>query len=133
MFPDRTLTSADRALFLENIQNASPPFGFQVARSEPSADIIAWASLLPAFSHPLKRNSEAEISVYVDRSAAQNGVGARLTRSLLRSVDASTFDAIWGFALTTNNASIRMCVNAGMKVCGETTDKTILVYSANEQ
>lgn len=128
-FPDCEITNDLRSRFAFNFQCACSPFGFWVARSK---SIVAWSSLLPAFSHPLKYGTEAEISVYVDPPDANKGVGTQILRFTLETVSSTSIECVWGFARSDNLSSIRMCQNAGMKICGVTSRKTVLLFESGE-
>jgi hypothetical protein len=44
--------------------NKNEPFNFWVAEMLEPRNVMAWCSVLPCFSHPLKQHSNAEIRVY---------------------------------------------------------------------
>ena len=111
-------------LFRNNFKNRNTPFHFWVAET---THVIGWCSILPAFSHPLKQNSTAEVSTYIDREIRENGVGTILMQFVLAELKDKQIETVFGFANPTNIQSIKMCENAGMSVCGKTSTRVILI------
>ena len=114
-----------REQFEHNFTGCRPPFGFWVA--EEAGQVLGWCSILPAFSHPLKRNTEAEVSTYVGIDTQKHGIGTGLMQAVFTELEGTGIECVWGFAKSDNQRSIRMCEKAGMRVCGNSTTKTILV------
>lgn len=111
-------------LFRSNFQNRNNVFNFWVAET---SSVVGWCSILPAFSHPLKKNSYAEISTYILQSMTQRGVGTNLMKFVFDELIGSEIESVFGFANPKNINSIKMCKNAGMKICGQTSTKIILI------
>ena len=110
--------------FRANFKGVQEPFSFWVVASPA---LLAWSSLLPAFTHPLKQSSEAEISLYVAPDCSGEGIGSELMKFTLDKAHRSGIERVWGFALRENRASIRMCEKAGMTICGSSREKLILL------
>ena len=92
-----------------------------------TTSIIGWCSILPAFSHPFKQNSSAEVSTYIDKEMSKNGVGTHLMRFVFEELKDKEIENVFGFANPKNIKSIKMCENAGMRICGETSTRVILI------
>lgn len=116
--------------FRKNFKLCEPPFGWWVA-TDMSEKVVAWVSILPAFSHPLKSETEAEVSLYVEPEHKSNGLGTQLLRFAFLEISSSGIERVWAFANSKNLASIKMCTNSGMVRCGETSKKTILLLENN--
>ena len=114
-----------REQFYYNFATSRFPFGFWVA--EAAGEVEGWCSILPAFSHPLKQGSNGEVSTYVRPGGQLRGIGSELMQQVFACLEATNLDVVWGFANPANAQSIRMCERAGMRVCGATATKTILV------
>lgn len=122
--PDIVISNKIRELFRRNFKNRSKFFNFWVAET---TSIIGWCSILPAFSHPLKQNSSAEVSTYIDKGMSKNGVGTHLMQFVFDELKDKEIDNVFGFANPKNIKSIKMCENAGMRICGETSTRVILI------
>ena len=123
-FPDMEISQAAIEIFINNFKNRKQSFNFWVAKE---TSVLGWCSILPAFSHPLKKNYSGEVSTYIDEEKAPKGLGTRLMKYAFREIQKTEIENVWGFANTGNLRSIKMCKNAGMYVCGNTIKKIILV------
>ena len=111
--------------FKGNFENRKDHFNFWVM--EEDNKILAWCSILPAFSHPLKFTTEGEVSLYVNNEIQKKGVGTTLMIEVYNNLINTGIENIWGFAKSDNLPSIKMCEKAGMKICGHSSTKTILL------
>lgn len=119
------VTDSIKNNFKNNYVTQKFPFGFWVAEFEKK--VIGWVSILPAFSHPLKSECNGEVSTYVDKEYSHNGIGTLLMKDVFEKINNTKIENVYGFALPINLKSIKMCENAGMRICGETSTKIILV------
>lgn len=112
------------AAFEVNFKNRKHYFNFWVACN---GGVLGWCSILPAFSHPLKQKKSAEVSIYFRKEHSAKGLGRKLMKYVFSEIQESELEIVWGFAQMQNMASIKMCENAGMKICGQTSNRVILV------
>lgn len=117
---DDTIISA----FRENFNKRENYFNFWVAENE---GIIGWCSILPAFSHPLKQKTTAEVSTYVDNSIIDKGVGTKLMQHVFETIAPFKLECVFAFVSSSNLKAIKMCEKAGMKISGYTSTKAILL------
>ena len=117
---------SEHALFLfrSNFKNRNNAFNFWVIETPA---VFGWCSILPAFSHPLKQQSSAEVSTYIDKAMCKHGAGTALMKFVFDELSNQEIKNVFGFANPTNINSIKMCENAGMIICGQTSTRTILI------
>jgi L-amino acid N-acyltransferase YncA len=125
IYPDFTITDEQENLFKENFENRKFPYTFWVAKDNDV--LLGWCSILPVFSHPLKRYSDAEVSTYIEKKIKHNGIGSDLMQFVFNQIETTNIKNVWGFANPKNLISIKMCENCGMRVCGESSTKIILI------
>lgn len=124
LYPDIVITDEIIASFRRNFKNRREHFNFWVAETK---SVIGWCSILPAFSHPFKQNSSAEVSTYIKKEIAKNGVGTHLMKFIFDELKGKKIENVFGFANPDNTKSIKMCENAGMRICGQTSTRVILI------
>lgn len=122
--PNLVITDVHEDLFDSNFKKRKGIYNFWVAEK---TEIIGWCSILPAFSHPLKKENNGEVSTYIDSNFTSNGVGTELMKFVFSQLETSEIEAVYGFANPLNTSSIKMCEKAGMTVCGQTSKRTILI------
>lgn len=125
IYPDIQITQKQENQFKENFANRQFPYTFWVAKED--EEIIGWCSILPVFSHPLKRYSDAEVSTYIEKEIKHNGLGTDLMKFVFNQIENTDIKNIWGFVNPKNLISIKMCENCGMRVCDESSSKIILI------
>ena len=123
-YPDIIISNDIIELFRSNFKKRNKSFNFWVAETNL---VIGWCSILPAFSHPFKQNSSAEVSTYIDKEFSKNGVGTHLMQFVFEELKGKEIENVYGFANPKNLKSIKMCENAGMKICGQTSTRVILI------
>lgn len=123
-YPDKKISDGILELFRHNFNNRSGCFNFWVAET---SLIIGWCSILQAFSHPLKQKTIGEVSTYIAKEMSRNGIGTRLMRFVFDELKDKEIENVFGFANPENINSIKMCENAGMKVCGQISSRIILI------
>ncbi len=127
--PRKKITSEQRSKFLENFYERSFPYDFWVVRTDEG--VSGWVSILPAFYHPMKEKSEAEISIYIDRLKSNMGLGTMITRHVLEELENSGINTVWAFVSIHNKQSKKMCQNAGLSICGMTSYKFLMIKEYN--
>jgi|GEM_PF-2033673 len=110
--------------FKENFKNRNAYFNFWVVWN---GSVLGWCSILPAFSHPFKQNTNAEVSTYILKEYSSNKLGTELMKYVFSEIGQSVLEIVWGFAQLNNIASIKMCENATMRICGQTSNRVILI------
>lgn len=125
IYPNITITHEQENLFEENFENIKFPYSFWVAKENDT--LLGWCSILPVFSHPLKRFSDAEVSTYIERKIKHSGLGTDLMNFVFKEIEKTNIKNVWGFANPKNLSSIKICENCGMRVCGESSSKIILI------
>ena len=111
--------------FHENFISRSFPFTFWVARC--GSQVLGWVSVLPAFYHPIKAKKEAEISIYIDELVRNKGIGTAMLQIVLGNLEISEIQTIWAFIAKSNIGSLSLFTNAGLDICGATSDRKILI------
>ena len=127
--PQDTIESSQIKQFKKNFLNRSHPFNFWLVETE--EDIAGWVSVVPAFYHPMKDQSEAEISIYIDKVYSNNGLGTQVTSHVLEEINETGINNVWAFVSKHNEASKAMCMNAGMSICGQTSSRFVLIKEYN--
>ena len=123
--PNKDISNDQIEQFKLNFREQQFPFGFWVAKS--NNQIAGWVSILPAFYHPMKDKSDAEISIYIDKPRKNQGLGTLITSHVLSEISNSSIKNVWAFVSLHNLHSKRMCEKAGLKVCGQTNSKYLLI------
>lgn len=124
IYPNIVITYNILKLFRRNFKNRNKPFDFWIAET---TSVIGWCSILPAFSHPFKQKSSAEVSTYIDKRMIKNGIGTHLMQFVFEELKDKKIECVFGFASPENTNSIKMCENAGMRICGHTSTRVILL------
>ena len=127
--PNDTVEPQQIGQFKRNFENRSHPFNIWLAETPDT--VVGWVSVLPAFYHPMKDQSEAEISIYIDREHSNLGLGTRLTSHVLKEIDRTEIDNVWAYVSKHYIASKRMCLNSGMSLCGQTSSRYVLIKEYN--
>lgn len=92
-------------LFKQNFDNRNGHFNFWVAYEE--LEILGWVSLLPCTVNPLKKNTVAEISVYVAKEYNNNHLATTIMKKAFTDVKNSSLKFIFGYVLVSNKAIIK--------------------------
>lgn len=116
--------------FERNFKKRNFPFDFWVVKEKEK--IVGWVSVLQAFYHPMKENFEAEISIYIDKSESNRGFGSMITSYVLDELEYSDIQTVWAFVSKHNQRSKKMCEKAGMRVCGATSKKYLMIKEYND-
>ena len=111
--------------FIENFSNRKYPFEFWTIKK--NNHLSGWVSILPAFYHPMKEKSDAEISIYIDQQDRNSRFGTLITTQVLNELERSKIDNVWAFVSKFNQNSKKMCLSSGMHLCGETSTKFLLI------
>ena len=127
--PNKEITSGQRSKFLKNFYERQFPYDFWVVKTEEG--VAGWVSILPAFYHPMKEKSEAEISIYIDEIQSNMGLGTTITRHVLEEIADSEINTVWAFVSIHNKRSKKMCQNAGLTICGMTSYKFLMIKEFN--
>ena len=123
--PNSTITQANIDKFIANFHSQQFPYGFWVLRLE--EQVAGWVSVLPAFYHPMKEKSEAEISIYIDQKHSNKGFGTLITKHVLNEISHSEIKSVWAFVSLHNTRSKKMCTRAGLRICGQTSSKYLMI------
>jgi L-amino acid N-acyltransferase YncA len=123
-FPNEKIGYEIKEKFQENFKNRKFPFDFWIAEN---STIIGWVSILKAFSHPIKHNSVGELSIYFQKSIEKNGFGSLLLKSVFEIIKTSEVKTVFAFTNPINIASKKTLENAGMTICGETSNRLIFL------
>ena len=111
--------------FRENFANRSFPFLFWTVSQE--EQVLGWLSVLPAFRHPMKADTDGEISIYIDPMFTNMGIGTTLLSHALSELKYSKLDHVWAFVHKANIPSSRLFDKSQMSMCGETSSRYIYV------
>jgi len=90
-----------------------------------SDKVVGWASLNP-YSHRCAYDGVADLSVYVARAARGSGVGAALLAEIDGCARRENFHKIVLFALTINEAGLRLYRKTGYREVGVFREQGIL-------
>ena len=104
-------------VFRHRLESPDQTFGVWVA-TNPENEILGWQSLQPFGVNPLRMQLEAESSTYVRRRTRQGRVGLELLRHAMQHSKKTSLHIIWGLALSSNRASIRMMIAADWQRVG---------------
>ena len=124
-FADYEYPTDMKEQFWQNFSNRSGFFNFWIAESK--GKLVGWCSILPMFLNPIKRAFNAEISTYLDKRYSSNGIGQSLMRFVFNELKKSNIKVIYGFVNKSNLKSTQMALKSGMSVCGETSNKIIMI------
>lgn len=123
--PNSSISEYQLSQFTLNFERRKFPYEFWIVKIDDT--LAGWVSVLPAFYHPMKEKSDAEISIYIDDSKSNTGLGTKLTSHVLKEIDGSEIKTIWAFVSRHNLHSKQMCQKAGLTICGGTSKKFLMI------
>lgn len=104
-FADTPKPNNLKELFKANFDARQAHFNFWVA--EIDGKIGGWVSLLPCSANPLKKDTVAEVSVYINRDYQKNHLATQLMAHVFEDVKSSPLKFLFGYVAATNYAIIK--------------------------